>query len=93
MKLPVCRRIRTKGDVGRRTAEASRILKLLRSPEFTLVASATMVASVTAFAYSQLGFVGVILVGLIILFMAVQSELQKDGMVRPIITERTTRME
>ncbi len=52
-----------------------------------------MVASVTAFAYSQLGFVGVILVGLLILFMAVQSELQKDGMVRPIITERTTRME
>ena len=38
-----------------------------------------MVASVTAFAYSQLGFVGVILVGLLILFMAVQSELQKDG--------------
>lgn len=65
--------------------------KLLRSPEFTLVASAVILAGVTALAYSRLGFLGVALVGLFLLFMAVQSDLQKDGIRKPFMPERSSR--
>ena len=64
--------------------------KLLRSSEFTLAASAVILAGVTALAYSRLGFFGVALVGLFLLFMSVQSELQKDGARRPFVAERMT---
>ena len=67
--------------------------KLLRSPEFTLAASAMIVGAMTAWAYSRLGFLGVALVGLFLLFMAVQSEIQKDGMRKPFVAERLSRTE
>jgi hypothetical protein len=62
--------------------------KLLRSPEFTLAASAAILAGVTALAYDWLGFLGIALVGLFLVFMAVQSEIQKDGMRRPFVAEK-----
>lgn len=65
--------------------------KLLRSPEFTLAASAAILAGVTALAYNWLGFLGVALVGLFLVFMAVQSDLQKDGMRRPFVAEKLSR--
>lgn len=69
------------------------MMKLLRSPPFNLAASAAVAAAVTGLAYDHLGFLGVALVGLLILFVSVQSELQKDGMRRPFVAERTSRLE
>ena len=67
--------------------------KLLRSPEFTLVASALILAGLTALAYTRLGFLGVALVGLFLLFMAVQSDLQKEGAHRPFLAEQLSQTE
>ena len=67
--------------------------KLLRSPEFTLVTPAIILAGITALAYSQLGFLGLALVGLFLLFMSVQSELQKNGIQKPFAAESLSRME
>ena len=64
--------------------------KLLRSPEFTFAASAVILAGVTALAYTCLGFLGVALIGLVLLFMTVQSDLQKEGLRRPFMAEPLT---
>ena len=69
------------------------MMKLLRSPAFTLAASAAIVAGATALAYRRLGFLGVILVGLLLLFMAVQSDLQKHGARPPLVAEGVSRTE
>ena len=67
--------------------------KLLRSFEFTLVASAVILAGITALAYSKLGFLGVTLVGLLLLFMSVQSDLQKNGARRSFESRTQNKME
>ena len=67
--------------------------KLFRSPEFTLAASAVLIAGTTALAYSRFGFLGVLLVGRVVLFMAVQSELRKDGIRRLSVADPSKRAE
>lgn len=69
------------------------MIKLWRSPEFTLAASAVILAGLTALAYGHLGFLGVALVGLFLLFMAVQSDLHKEGARRPFMAEQLNRTE
>lgn len=52
-----------------------------------------ILAGVTALAYSHLGFLGVALVGLFLLFMSVQSELQKNAIQRSFTAEPLSRIE
>lgn len=64
------------------------MMNLIRSPEFNLVTSAVVAATVTAFAYAGLGFLGVALVGIVILFAAAQSELHGETLQGLLAMER-----